>query len=58
MESKLRRHLGAGLRNYDSCGGVEAKLRSGRRPAVADTEMTGDAESDELTEWQEVGWVY
>ena len=37
------------------CGGVEARHRSGRRPAVAETEMTGDAKSDELTEWQRVG---
>ena len=40
------------------CGGVEARPRSGRRSAVAETEMTGDAESHELTEWQGVGWVY
>lgn len=41
------------------CGGVEAMPRSGGRPAVAETEMTSDAVSDELTEWQEgVGWIY
>ena len=40
------------------CGGVEARYSSGRRPAVGEAEMTGDAESDELTEWQGVGWIY
>ena len=28
------------------------------RPAVAEAELIGDAESHELTEWQEVGWIY
>lgn len=32
--------------------------RSGRRPAVAEAEMTDNAESDVLTEWQGVGWIY
>ena len=40
----------------DICDGVEARPRPGRRPAVA--EMTGDADSDELTEWQKIGWNY
>ncbi len=40
------------------CGGVEAWSRPGGRPTVVKAEMTGDAESDELTEWQEVGWIY
>ena len=40
------------------CGRVEARPRSGRRPAVAEAGMTGDAESDELTEWQGAGWIY
>lgn len=40
------------------CGGVEAKPRSGRRSAAAETEMAGDAKSDELTEWQRVDWTY
>ena len=42
----------------DVCGGVEARYTSGRKPAVAEAEMTADAESDELTEWQGVGWIY
>ena len=42
----------------DYCGGVEGGPRSGRRSAVAESEMTGDAESHELTEWQGVGWIY
>ena len=40
------------------CGGVEARYTSARRPAVAKAEMTGDVESDELTERQGVGWIY
>ncbi len=40
------------------CDGVEARPRPGRRSAVAETEMIGDAESHELTEWQVVGWIY
>lgn len=40
------------------CDGVEVRPRSGRRPVVAKAEMTGDANSDELTEWQRVGWIY
>ena len=42
----------------DVCDGVEARPRSSRRSAVAKTEMTGDAESHELTEWQVVGGIY
>ena len=37
---------------------MEARPRSDRRPAVTEAEMTGDAESDELIEWQGVGWIY
>lgn len=37
---------------------VEARIRFGRRPAVAKAEVTGDAESDDLMEWEEVGWIY
>ena len=40
------------------CGGVEARPRSDRRPAVTEAEIIGDAESDELIEWQRVGWIY
>ena len=40
------------------CDGVEARTRPGRRSAAAETEMTGDVESHELTEWQVVDWVY
>lgn len=36
------------------CDGVKARPRLGRKTAVAEVEMTGDAESDELMEWQEV----
>ncbi len=39
------------------CDGVEARPRSGRRSAVAEIEMTGDAASHELTGWQGVGWI-
>ena len=46
----------AGLSLY--CDGVEARPRFGRRSAVAETEMTGDAESHELTEWQVVCEIY
>ena len=38
------------------CDGVEARPRFGRRPAVAEAEVTGDTESDELTKWQGLGW--
>ena len=41
----------------DVCDGVKARPRP-RRSAVAETKMTGDAESHELTEWQVVGWIY
>ena len=37
---------------------MEASYTSGWRPAVTEAEMTGDAESDELTEWEGVGWIY
>ena len=37
---------------------MEARPRSGRRPAIGETEMTGDAESEELTESQGVCWIY
>ena len=30
------------------CDGVEGRPRFGRRPAVAEAEVTGEAESDEL----------
>lgn len=40
------------------CDGVEARPRSGRRPAVTKAGMTGDADSDELIEWQGVCWIY
>ena len=38
------------------CDRVETRPRSGRGPAVA--ELTGDAKSDKLTEWQRVSWIY
>lgn len=41
------------------CDGVEAsRSRSGRRPAFAKAELTGDAKSGELTEWQGVGLIH
>lgn len=36
---------------------MEARPRSGRRPVVTEAELTGDAEIDELTEWQDVGCI-
>ena len=42
----------------DSVNGAGARPRPGRKSVVAEAEMTGDAESDELMEWQEVGWIY
>ena len=45
-------------KSAEYCDGVEARPRPGRRSAVAETEMTGDAESHELTEWQVVDWIY
>ena len=38
----------------DVCDGLEGRSR----PAVAETEVIGNAESHELTEWQGVGWIY
>ena len=38
-------------------GTVVGWSRPGWRAAVVETEITGDAESEELTEWQEVGWI-
>lgn len=40
------------------CDGLEAGPRSVRRSAVAESEMTGEAESHKLTEWQGVDWIY
>ena len=40
------------------CDGLEARPRPGRKPAVVEAEMTGNAECDELTEWHEAGWIY
>lgn len=37
---------------------MEARSTSGRRSVVAEAEMTGDAENEELTEWQGVGKIY
>lgn len=36
------------------CVEVEARPTFGKRPAVAEAEGTGDAESDALTNWQGV----
>ena len=48
MEDELRARVEAAERvlhlYFD---GVEAKPRSGRRPAIAEAEMTGDVKSDE-----------
>ena len=46
------------IRKPGQCDGVEARPRFGRRSAVAETDMTGDAENHELREWQGVGWIY
>lgn len=43
------------LTHYD---GVKARPRSCKRPAVTEAEVTGDAESDELTGWHGFGWIY
>ncbi len=40
----------------DTLLGGDVEGRS--RPAVAETEVIGNAESHELTEWQGVGWIY
>lgn len=32
-----------------------SRLKSGRRPAVAEVEVTGNVESDKLMEWHGVG---
>ena len=42
------------------CDGVEARSTSGRRHAVAETEMTGETGGilDELTQWEGVGCIY
>ena len=34
------------------------RSRPGGRLAVVEAEMIGHADSDELTEWQEVDWMY
>ena len=42
----------------DSVMGWRLGTRSSRRSEVAKTEMTGDAENHEITEWQAVVWIY
>ena len=42
----------------DSMMGWRLGTRSSRRSEVAKTEMTGDAENHEITEWQAVVWIY
>lgn len=49
---------GFSLSPIAQCDGLEARPRPGRKPAVVEVEMTGNAECDELTEWHEVGWIY
>ncbi|MCJ1342888.1 hypothetical protein MMC31_001077 [Peltigera leucophlebia] len=49
-----------GLNRVGYCGGVDVtktrfRSRSDRRSTAVEAKMTGDAESDELTEWQGVG---
>lgn len=48
---QISKFLGRGVYHTEGvycCHGVEARPRSDRRPAVAETELTGDAESDDL----------